>query len=65
MRSRAIRSEDGFTLVELTVVVFVMSIISFMMLNFLDNTSTVVSLSGTSSLTEIHSIDSMSRMVLT
>jgi prepilin-type N-terminal cleavage/methylation domain-containing protein len=34
--------EHGFTLVELTVVVMLMSITSFMLFNFLDNTSTVV-----------------------
>jgi prepilin-type N-terminal cleavage/methylation domain-containing protein len=46
------RNDDGFSLVELTVVVLVMSIVGFMMLNFLDNTSTVVSRTTTNAQTE-------------
>jgi prepilin-type N-terminal cleavage/methylation domain-containing protein len=36
------RDERGFTLVELTVVLLIGSLVTFMMLNFLDNTSAVV-----------------------
>ena len=46
------RSEEGVTLVEVAVVVMLMGIIGFMMLNFLDSTSTVVSRSSATAQTE-------------
>ena len=42
MRRRPAGDERGFTLVELTVVVMLMSVASFMMLDFMDNTTKVV-----------------------
>jgi prepilin-type N-terminal cleavage/methylation domain-containing protein len=43
MRNRQRRDERGFSLIELTVVLLVGSIVTFMMLNFLDGTSAIVS----------------------